>query len=412
MKSGSSPFVETQTAVYDPYAQSWRYLGIVATCNSDGSSCPRSLLWAAYVDPHYSGNGVRAYQYHQPYGSSTTSIIAADGSDKNGDDGEWITTACADQTKNKKKCAKLDCHEPDTHMKLLGIFKEPYYASEWFEQLFKHAGYCHWLWQQPMVNSDDDDSSSSGSSTTTTTWYDYMQTYYADWPEQVCMATGEYGSVTVGGNNNVVDGTTTTTTVPLYFDLKPGRSLRYGLYADAACRIEYVPLDGSRIDDEPYQQRVRSVAANLGYLADPGPFNRALRVFQSCQLCRSSNLAAVASDNDQQSFHCYDDADYRNVNQCMKFRTHTSMAAVNWHDLEAAYQQGVLDSITVQGQLMVASTIDARHRQVGQTKTAVGTFGAAVVAAIVVLFWRMRQRQRRRRQVRAQPDLIERLASF
>jgi hypothetical protein len=400
MKSTSSPFVETQTAVYDPYAQSWRYLGIVATCDNDGSSCPRSLLWAAYVDPHYSGNGVRAYQYHQPYGSSSssTSITAADGNNGNG---EWITTACA----NPKKCAKLDCHEPHTRMRLLGIFKEPYYASEWFEQLFKHAGSCHWVWQQPVA--DDDGSSGSGS-----TLYDYMQTYYANWPEQVCMATGEYGSVTVGSNNNVVDGTTTTTTtVQLYFDLKPGNSLRYGLYADAACRVEYVPLDGSRIDDESYQQRVRSIAANLGYLADPGPFNRALHVFQSCQLCRSSNLAATASD-DQQSFHCYDDADYRNVNQCMKFRTHTSMAAVNWRDLEAAYQQGVLDSITVQGQLMVASTIDARKRQVGQTKAAVGALVAAVVAAILVLLWRMGRRQRRRRQVRAQPDLIERLASF
>jgi hypothetical protein len=403
MKS-TSPFVETQTAVYDPYAQSWRYLGIVATCNIDGSSCPRSLLWAAYVDPHYSGNGVRAYQYHQPYGSSSSSSstsILAEGGDDNGKkvNGEWITTACV----NPKKCAKLDCHEPHTHMRLLGIFKEPYYASEWFEQLFKHAGSCHWMWQQSMAYGNDGNSGG-------TTWYDYMQTYYADWPEQVCMATGEYGSVTVGSNNGV-DGTTTTTTVQLYFDLKPGNSLRYGLYADSACRIEYVPLDGSRIDDEPYQQRVRSVAANLGYLADPDPFNRALHVFQSCQLCRSSNLAAAVSD-DQNSFHCYDDADYRNVNQCMKFRTHTTMAAVNWHDLEAAYQQGVLDSITVQGQLMVASTIDARERQVGQTKTAVGALGATVVAAFLVLFWRMGRRQRRRRQIRAQPDLIERIVSL
>jgi hypothetical protein len=372
-----SPFVETQTAVYDPYAQSWRFLGIVATCtdedDDDGSSysCPRHLLWAAYVDPDYRGNGVRAYQYHQR-------TVNTDAGGRIRD--EWLTTACADS----KHCAKLDCHEPNTRMQLLGIFKEPYYASEWFEQLFKHAGYCLW------------DSNT----------YGYMQYHYANWPEQVCTATGEYA---IGP-----DGITTTTA--LYLDLKPGTTLQYGLYTDAACRIEYVPshrynsgggggAQQQQADADQYNKlRLQSISGNLGFVADPEPFNRALSVFQSCQLCRSYNLQA-------DDYHCYDDADYRDVNQCMKFRTHTTMVPVNWKDLEAAHQQGVLDSVTVQGQLRMASNIDAQS-QAKQMHLAFGALVGTTVIALIVARWRHVRRRRRQQVHAAAPPLLQRLGSF
>jgi hypothetical protein len=400
MTTRSPPFVETQTAVYDPYAQSWRFLGIVATCtdeDDDGTvSCPRHLLWAAYVDPDYRGNGVRAYQYHQQRTVNTDN----GGNRVQQDDDVWLTTACA---ADKKHCAKLDCHEPNTRMQLLGIFKEPYYATEWFEQLFKHAGYCLW------------DSNT----------YGYMQYHYANWPEQVCTATGEYAMM-----DPEQDGvTTTTTTTALYLDLKPGTTLQYGLYTDAACRIEYLPSRGDnnsvnsdsitqqqqqqqqQADDahQDHKLRIQRIAGNLGFVADPEPFHRALSIFQSCQLCRSYNLQA-------DDYHCYDDADYRDVNQCMKFRTHTTMVPVNWKDLEAAHQQGVLDSVTIQGQLRMASNIDAAQGQAKQMHLAFGALAGTTVIALIVARWHhvvVRRRRRRPRHVHAAtPPLLQRLGSF
>ena len=32
----------------------------------------------------------------------------------------------------------MDCHEPNTHMQLIGVYKESDGLMEWAEQLFKH----------------------------------------------------------------------------------------------------------------------------------------------------------------------------------------------------------------------------------------------------------------------------------
>jgi hypothetical protein len=38
----------------------------------------------------------------------------------------------------------MDCHEPNLHFKLVGVFKEMNGFYDWGEQLFKHEGYCVW----------------------------------------------------------------------------------------------------------------------------------------------------------------------------------------------------------------------------------------------------------------------------
>ena len=38
----------------------------------------------------------------------------------------------------------MNCHEPNTHFKLVGVFKESDGLVDWAEQLFKHEGYCLW----------------------------------------------------------------------------------------------------------------------------------------------------------------------------------------------------------------------------------------------------------------------------
>lgn len=94
-------------------------------------------MWAAYIDLDYAGGKIGEYQF---YDRSTQ---------------RWDATSCG---KNHGRCAKMDCHLPSTHFKLLGFFKEPNY-HEWMEQLFKHRKYtsttiwscCHFLVSLTMI---------------------------------------------------------------------------------------------------------------------------------------------------------------------------------------------------------------------------------------------------------------------
>merc|ERR1712232_1534386 len=48
-------------------------------------------------------------------------------------------------------------------------------------------------------------------------------------------------------------------------------------------------------------------------------------------------------------FNCYDDAGFRNCNQCFKFETHSDMEEASTDDLELATKQGTIISIDVDG---------------------------------------------------------------
>jgi len=186
----------------------------------------------------------------------------------------------------------MDCHLEDTHFKLLGIFKEPNY-HEWMEQLFKHQGVCLW-------NNEE---------------YNFMQTDRYLWPCD-CTSTGQLDD---DGNY-------------LYYDTKPmpeGR-IGLGLYTDSRCKYEY---QGS--------MNIMDILKNDGsaYSLESGleQWNDAFDVFKVCQPCKAYNLGYNKDVNsgDRQggdadegySFNCYDDADYVNVNQCMKYATKTEMIA-------------------------------------------------------------------------------------
>jgi hypothetical protein len=49
-----------------------------------------------------------------------------------------------------------------------------------------------------------------------------------------------------------------------------------------------------------------------------------------------------AANNDGTDFDCYDQADYTNVNQCMKFMAKTEMQTATFRDLAVASAQGTL----------------------------------------------------------------------
>lgn len=155
-----SLLVDNNGNEYDPYSLAWRYLGLYVDCDVDINSdvyyyrnrklkegennggCQRKLLWAAYVDHGYKGNAIKEYSFYD---------IAT---------GEYDDAACQASGK-RHQCARMDCHEPHTHVKLVGVFKETEGMYDWTEKLFKHEGICVW---------NDDDA------------YETMETWMENWP--------------------------------------------------------------------------------------------------------------------------------------------------------------------------------------------------------------------------------------
>ena len=221
-------------------------------------------------------------------------------------------------TKYVHRCVKMDCHMPDTHYKLLGLFKEPHY-DEWMEQLFKHQGDCVW--------SDGE--------------YGFMQANRESWPNG-CTAT----------NYKTSDGTL------IYYDLKPEAygSMSIGLYTDSDCVVDYTGgysveniLESTYYYKGDQQTKVSTVEKEIEL------WNDAFDVFKQCQPCKTFSLVEivaglgykqssynstgsrhfknwddwaygnqrVADDNDYNAnyeyyggnYECHDDAGYDNVNQ-------------------------------------------------------------------------------------------------
>jgi hypothetical protein len=252
------------------------------------------------VDLDYQGGGIGEYQYY----------------DK--DSKKWNAVPC--ELVENSRCAKMDCHEADTHWSLLGMFKHNS-LEDWMGQLFKHEGMCVW--------SD--------------TEYEFMADAKDAWPDE-CKLTG----------------TTTSDGKYIYYGTKPiaGGKITIGLYTDTRCVEEYKPTG----DDDPIT--VENVVGNI--LGEGGSGDKqnyddkydntfagslqqwdySLDTFRICQPCvaydvrnygynvdddanRGENYGRYRygydddyrynyyyGDNVQgEDFDCYDDADYTNVNQ-------------------------------------------------------------------------------------------------
>jgi hypothetical protein len=193
------------------------------------------------VDPEYEGGGIGEYTYYTI------------------DSGEF-------QCYQGGTCrAKMDCHLPDTHWKMLGIFKINSISQDngWMEQLFKHEGVCVW-----------------GEDT-----YKFASEMRKNLPNQcksskVMDADGNY----------------------LYYAIKPEvqGNITIGLYTDALCSNEY---EGSDYD-------VWTLSGYSEYYFEE--FNRALDTYKICQPCVSYDLT-------EDGFSCYDQAGYTNCDQVCIF---------------------------------------------------------------------------------------------
>jgi hypothetical protein len=314
-----SPFADSYETYYSPYAQSWRLLGFSVDCSSleegaeedraleENSGCIRMGLWAAYADLGYEGTGLGEYAMYDPKA------------------GEWDTSGCdLDSGDDESRCVQMDCHLEGTEFELLGIFKEPEVIEEWFEQMFKHSGYCLWT--------EDE--------------YEFMDGNRESWPD--------------GCSESSISG--------LYYAIKPieDGGMGIGAYTDYLCTQESSEeVDVEELTDGSFDQDFLDT------------WNAALSVYTICQSCVAYTPAWMSnyggSDDGQGrrldeddggedgDFDCSDDAGYTNVNQCMKFNTHTTMYPITDYDIKEASLQGGLTHIP--DQIGSAMTEQARAAQ-------------------------------------------------
>jgi hypothetical protein len=328
-----SIFADSTSAAYTGYQQAWRMLGFFVDCsysssnnnngggdNKNGNSgCTRYLLWAAYVDPGYEGGGIDEYAFFDP------------------EEGIYDTTYTCD-TREGHRCVKMDCHDPDTTTwKLMGLFKNKYYGSEWMEQLFKHEGVCVW--------------GENG--------YKFMKEYYNSWPEG-CSQTKLY---TDAGDS-------------LYIELEPslGGMMNLALYTDSYCREKY--------QDPTYDEKLSYAISNGKYVPDYNleTWNTNMNTFKYCQPCVAYTLNAGGDNKnrrledgdgeDDENHQCDDEAGYTNVNQCMKFRSKTTLLTASIQDLVLAHQQGGIAEIEILGNVYgYPITADSSTERVGYQLT-------------------------------------------
>jgi hypothetical protein len=277
----------------------------LASGDTDDGGCSRKLLWAAYHDPGYKDASIGEYQYY-----------------------DWRTDTWDKSTCQTQRCARMDCHVKNTHFQLVGIFKETDGIVDWAEQLIKHEGYCVWNdveYQQELNDENGEESdqnshaSADGNSNSAFNFMYKKQDYWSSECTKMYL-TDSYGNT-------------------LYRDIAPlpGGNMTDRLYLDEDCTQkaamsfrEYIIKYYSYYyyDEEKGEQ----VASN--WLANNALWNELMNDFKVCQPCRAyskfPNLYDRRSlndngqqdgegDSEQFGYNCYDNAGYRNCNQCYKF---------------------------------------------------------------------------------------------
>lgn len=300
-------FVDGAETYYDAYAQAWRYVGFYVDCqaeaeddrrrldgDNDGVGCVRYLLWAAYVDPYYGGNGLYEYQFYDRW------------------DEEWVSYCNDDDS-----CRKMDCHQSGTHYQLMGFFKHADF-DDWVEQLFKHEGVCIWT---------EDES-------------DFMYNM------EELLPKGCYQTYTYDEDNNKE---------LLYYGLKPlaDGDVTLGLYTDYMCSQLYggdasvwdlVQNNENRrlseIKQHKHKHSGRRLSSDDQDLEEVyEAYNSAFSIYKICQPCIAYDLSNY--------MECDDDAGYTNVNQCMKFRSQCEMGTATMEDVNMALEQGSTTTLSL-----------------------------------------------------------------
>jgi hypothetical protein len=196
----------------------------------------------------------------------------------------------------------MDCHEPNSHFQLLGVYKETDGLTDWAEQLFKHEGYC--VWQSDA--------------------YEFMQKYRETWPSscyQLSLSDWNGNTVYLGpkplGEGNVTFG--------IYVDNTCGQESPSFTFSDYVIRHYYYY----------YYNKAKGEAQAAVWESTFDLWNTYMNTYKTCQPCRAYSLLRseledsnrqrrqerILGGNDgegedeQWGFNCYDAAGYTNCNQ-------------------------------------------------------------------------------------------------
>jgi len=393
-----SYLVDSNGNQYEPYSMAWRYLGAYIDCDiqqksgddygesniyrklttqlfgskraqnsnrrglgsgsGDGDDCSRKVLWAAYYDPHYRGNEIGEYQFYDHITST------------------WDKTTC--QT---ARCAKMNCHASRSHFQLIGVFKETDGFTDWAEQLFKHEGYCIW-------DGDKEEGSGSGDGDGSSSDYEFMsnrQDYIPQGCNQMYLEDDD--------GNTVYRGLTPLT----------GGNITESLYIDEDCTQRSTMSFANYIVKwytNYYYDEDKGIQVAESWMANTIRWNDLMMDYHVCQPCRAYNKVPTYEDEDRfrrldeddgggdeekWGYNCYDDAGYRNCNQCYKFETKTDMEPASTEDLERASKQGTILAIKVDGVTYGKGGIDWHDVEM-EIQATLWIIATAAVLGIVYLF--------------------------
>ena len=333
-----------------------------------------------YVDENYTGGGIGEFAI-MDYQT-----------------GEYDYTAC--NSHGNGNCKLMDCHDPDTeNWKLLGVFKEASYFGNdaFFEQLFKHEGVCVWNDNDlyDFMSETRENSFSSGcldtgimDSELGELYIDLKPTYngnmtYSLYTDYVCSqeyAGYDYNVETVAANmgllygayleawNDAMEAFKVCQPCRAY-NLQVSGSSSYGSYSyndgDGNNRKrdlkERKEGQESKTDEkrklEWYNWRSNDDGTDDAAATDAAATDDAQSYYQNNYYNQHDGAYGAEDgwyeddyyDPNYGYFRCDDDADYSNVNQCMKFRSHADLEPASWEDLVAATNQGGILQVTVNG---------------------------------------------------------------
>merc|ERR1719382_784386 len=237
----------------------------------------------------------------------------------------------------------MDCHDTSSDWTLLGVYKESLQFDDdtFFEQLFKHQGICLWggdnnAYQFMQIVRE----------------YDFVnyECCYQVGGDSCNSDSSDSGSSDSGSKDIELDEA-------IYIGFKPleGGDLDLAGYRDGNCTME---LSSYSVDDY-----VNS-STGLSWSDTLLQWNYMMDAYKVCQPCRAYSKSYNVQDSWRRNlveyydgqgseeingFNCYDDAGYRNCNQCFKFETHTDMEVASSDDLTLATKQGTILSIDVNG---------------------------------------------------------------
>jgi hypothetical protein len=276
---------------------------------------------------------------------------------------------------NNARCAKMDCHLKSTHWSLLGFFKHKD-IDEWMGQLFKHEGVCVWTANQ----------------------YNFMKNARNAWP-QACTSSG---TTTSNGENIYYDPITLENVVGNFLVNGNGNSHSNDKNENSNSQNYETLSDAVTAWDEAFSVWMQCQPCtaydrhNYGYSANDDAYRGSS--YNSYRYGYDDDYAwkyYYSSKYGGSDFDCYDDADYTNVNQCMKFMAKTTMNTATFRDLAVATAQGTLVDQPLAGYYAARASFGM---------TAFGTYVFFALSLLLLVYGIMKFRLARRQGGKEPPS--------